>query len=379
MDMYELAQKLFGKNDANHQSGSTTTMYGTAANDSVDGRVDVVPDGEIIGNGSTAEVNMPTVVSVRKGDRVIITVVDGNPTVTGVVGYGDRTAEDYNELIQDLSDRADTAIDDAKRLAEEANEVATGTDQHFWSDDSGVHISNDGKNANGPHNILINSLGFLLRVAKNNLAAVTKSAITFYDGNGNGDSNILAHFGNDNATIGSYNGWHSKVDSGGFTIYDGQEGSDGLSNIIASFGKKAVSIGNGYSDAVIWFCNALGSIRQSVINGVTCLTMNSANVGLVGDNSIMLKSGNTIATLNNKSANFTAPNVMVIQGGGSSLSLSGSGIQAAADGHHLRIVPAYRLYNSYNGDHMWTLDDPTSLVASGWTNEGTIYLFASMD
>ena len=58
------------------------------------------------------------------------------------------------------------------------------------------------------HNILINSLGILLRSALDVLAALTRSAISFYDGNGNDFENVVASFGVEGAQIGPVNSVH---------------------------------------------------------------------------------------------------------------------------------------------------------------------------
>lgn len=289
LNMFDLAHLLFDR-EAAASSGTTTTLYGTAVSDSTDGRVDVVLDGNVIADGSDDNVlNMDAVVAVSKNDRVIITIVDGVPVVTGVIGYGDSVSAYMTELA-DLADRADTAAQDAQKLADEAKEVADATDQHFWSDGSGVHVSDTDKNAEGSHNILLNSFGFLLRAARNNLVSITKSAVTFYDGNGNEANNVTAHFGTDNATLGKANDWHSRMDSGGFTIYVG----DGEDNIVASFGKKVIALGKGFQDAVIWLCNAKGSISYGRVDGVNSYGMivNSTDrLFLTATDYLMLQAG----------------------------------------------------------------------------------------
>lgn len=113
----------------------------------------------------------------------------------------------------------------AQTLAEEADNVAKATNQHFWHDSSGAHITDmtreewragesdgfsDLRDSKPYHNLLENSLGILLRSGLKNLAAITRSAVTFYDGSGNESSNILAFFGKDGSRIGYLLG--SRVD-----------------------------------------------------------------------------------------------------------------------------------------------------------------------
>lgn len=109
-------------------------------------------------------------------------------------------------------------------IESEAAEVAAATNQHFWQNSTdpstyggaGVHVTDDEKDAwvqavaagfpdiaTKPwHNILINSLGILLRTGLRNLVSITKSAIAFFDGNGNAAANITARFGADGYQVG---------------------------------------------------------------------------------------------------------------------------------------------------------------------------------
>lgn len=56
------------------------------------------------------------------------------------------------------------------------------------------------------HNILMNSLGILLRTGLRNLVSITRSAIAFFDGQGNDAANAVASFGTDGAQIGKTSG-----------------------------------------------------------------------------------------------------------------------------------------------------------------------------
>ena len=83
------------------------------------------------------------------------------------------------------------------------------------------------------HNLLMNSLGVLLRRGLKNLATFTKGAVAFYDGEGNEASNIRALFGASGAQIGKSSEPHVTVDEGGMGVYD----ADGAS--VANFGEEA--------------------------------------------------------------------------------------------------------------------------------------------
>lgn len=90
----------------------------------------------------------------------------------------------------------------AAKVAGEAKGIADAIGQHFWADDNGVHVSNENGNATGERNILLNSLGILLRQGSTWLASFSDSAVAFYDGLGNEAANIVAQFGADGARIG---------------------------------------------------------------------------------------------------------------------------------------------------------------------------------
>lgn len=201
---------------------SVPTVDGDEDNviDEEDGGDQEGPEPEII-NDNQAELD--TNVNVKAGDRVAVMVVNGTPTVIGVMGGGDRVA---------------ALAEEAKEIAEEAAEAAGAGSQYFWHDTNGAHVAEvdqdvwDAAAAAGfsdydpdtkpYHNILVNSLGMLLRTALKNLVSITKSSIAFFDGNGNNAENIVARFGSDGAQIGRDDGLSSYLvqDYHSITMYD---------------------------------------------------------------------------------------------------------------------------------------------------------------
>ena len=126
----------------------------------------------------------------------------------------------------------------ASKVANEANTVASATAQHFWHDSEGVHIvdeeqadwateyseTNHGDlaaptNARPWNNQLINSLGTLIRTGLRNLVSITRSAIAFYDGQGNNTENIIARFGASGAQIGKSGQGNAYIDSTGLSVH----------------------------------------------------------------------------------------------------------------------------------------------------------------
>lgn len=128
----------------------------------------------------------------------------------------------------------------AAKVAGEAKGIADAVGQHFWSDDNGVHVSNEDGNATGERNILMNSLGILLRQGSAWLASFSDSAVAFYDGLGNEAANIVAQFGADGARIGKLGAAHSVIDSDGQRFY-ADDGSTQLANI--GYGEVATQSG----------------------------------------------------------------------------------------------------------------------------------------
>lgn len=127
------------------------------------------------------------------------------------------------------------AVKVAKQAADEAGRVANAVNQHFWNDDNGAHVTDVTKDAWAAAvadnfsdlsddkqypNLLMNSLGILLRSALNNLVSITRSAIAFYDGLGNNAANIVAQFGTNGAQIGYVDESHMELDYHSMQLID---------------------------------------------------------------------------------------------------------------------------------------------------------------
>ena len=187
----ELARALF----RTPPSESVTRISGTATADSSDGTVTVqLEDGDVIEVG--------TIGSVSSGDTVTIHVQRGEAQVIASEGWGDAMQ---------------AAVDEAQAIAE-----ATG--QHFWHDSNGAHVTevtaDQWAQSQTGHNILVNSLGILLRKALNYIAAWTGSALSFYDGNGNAAANVTASFGSAGAQIGKVDESHLEMDYHSMRLID---------------------------------------------------------------------------------------------------------------------------------------------------------------
>lgn len=202
MTMLDIAQAMRGKlrdgYSAPQAGGAAMTSemaYGTARADSVGGFVEIVMD------------NMP---SGADPDDYAFTVACDAP-----ISANDRVAL---VTINGTSKAVSTAT--VAQIAQNASDIATATNQYFWHDTNGIHVSTDEADPAGARNILINSLGILLRKAANFLMSISENAISFFDGNGNDAENIVAVFGRDGAVIGSNSSSQVIVSNDGLEITD---------------------------------------------------------------------------------------------------------------------------------------------------------------
>lgn len=132
--MVRLAKDLYGGSFSGAGSRRVTADGGTldsayvgtgrALSDSVDGRVLVDAGGDTV--ASSQGTDYPCTCNVRVGDKVIITLVGNDPTVTGVVGRGDQQQGEI-----DVAGRKATQAQDAAKaslaaagLAKQASDAA---------------------------------------------------------------------------------------------------------------------------------------------------------------------------------------------------------------------------------------------------------------
>lgn len=130
-------------------------------------------------------------------------------------------------------------VSEIRKDAESALAIAEATEQHFWTDDAGAHVTDmaqedflaaqaqgfpDVSDEKPYANVLLNSLGMLIRTALSNLVSITRSAVEFFDGLGNAASNMTASFGADGAQIGRTGESHLMMDYRSIQLID----SDGV-------------------------------------------------------------------------------------------------------------------------------------------------------
>lgn len=193
--------------------------------------------GELVGSIRPRKGYVPaTVTRIDNDGTVWVTTGDGMeaPASTRAAGVavGDVVSVSWSGaqmgVVGNASDPAAgiRAVGAVRKAAESASKVASGAraiadaiGQHFFTDDNGVHVSTEKGNPTGERNILMNSLGILLRHGSSWLASFSDSAVAFYDGLGNAAANIVAQFGADGAVIGYASGNHAALGSESFDIY----------------------------------------------------------------------------------------------------------------------------------------------------------------
>lgn len=192
-----------------------------------------------------------TYVGLEPGDVVEVTIRDGRAVATGNVtspSVGQRWVDWAIAPIAVQVGEMGGIIRTAEEIAEEAASVAEATNQHFWTRDTdpdgdgagtGAFVTDDerddfleaaaqgfpdwgdGTQGTKPwHNLLMNSIGILLRTALNNLVSITRSAIAFFDGTGNQAANIVASFGSGGAQIGKSGESHVELDFRSMSLVD---------------------------------------------------------------------------------------------------------------------------------------------------------------
>lgn len=132
MDMNDLAKSLFNSKRAEGSSSvsNTKTIQGTVTEDSQDGRVKVVIDGDCVTADGTNEVEIGTVASLEEGDETIILLEGGGvmrPTALGAVGWGDKAAKTATAYITEI-DNAGITVHPSGSTTDYAQINANGMD-----------------------------------------------------------------------------------------------------------------------------------------------------------------------------------------------------------------------------------------------------------
>lgn len=191
-------------------------ITGEVGTTSEDGKTTISLDGLVFSEEDSQEIEMDTLGGLEEGDvaTVLLTGENGRgmtPLAIGAPGSIDRIK---------------TIASSAAETAEAAQEVAEATNQHFFADDNGIHVTEatqeDWDTNHTGANVLINSIGQLFRDGLNNLLTLTTQdgarSLAIWDGIGNNAENVLAQFTTDQASLAggmfemSYKDTYSSVD-----------------------------------------------------------------------------------------------------------------------------------------------------------------------
>lgn len=196
MNKFESASILAGISPNEEPQVSEPTnlhvITGEVVANSENGTVLVSMDGLVFSEDDTQYIEMDTLGGLEEGDDATIILAGENgsamtPLAVGSPGSVDRVRE---------------TAENASQIAEAAQEVAEATNQHFFADTNGIHVTaatqDEWDESHSGANVLINALGQLFRDGLNNLLTLTTEggarALTIWDGLGNAASNVLASF-----------------------------------------------------------------------------------------------------------------------------------------------------------------------------------------
>ncbi len=190
-------------------SAATVTSVGADGTATVD-----------LGQGEATVVRIGSGVSA--GDAVQV-LLDGNGGASVLSNETDPPSNGRARLVERELDEARADIAEIAEIAAEAAAAAAVTNAHVWADGGGTHVADVSQDEWGeaeasgfadltddnPYlNILVNYLGVLLRSGLYDLVSVTRGAVAFYDGAGDGPGNVVASFGRDGVTFDEKRPWH---------------------------------------------------------------------------------------------------------------------------------------------------------------------------
>lgn len=193
--------------------------------------------GELVGTLTQRKGRTLATVTRIDPDGTTWVTTDGNGEAPAVgvsagVAVGDTVALEWDGATMgiraNVSDPAPTGavVRHAQRVASAAQKVAEAVNQHFFTDSSGIHVTEatqeDWEQSHMGPNVLINSLGQLFRDGLNNLLTMTTEngarALTIWDGAGNAATNVLAVFG-EIVRIGRSTDRFIEIDSNGIKFF----------------------------------------------------------------------------------------------------------------------------------------------------------------
>lgn len=183
--------------------------------------------------------------------------VGGDEVEVWAVAYDLARNPSTGELDPNVSDESDHVTVTVVDLSSEAMDVANAVGQHFWSDNAGVHVSTEERDAEGESNVLMNALGILLRAASKNLVSVTPSGFAVYDETGR----VIAQLTGTSSQIGPSNGGNTVTTASGVAVRSG-------TTELATFGPRLVELGKNSAGSSLSLCGGNGRVEYGSSTGL---------------------------------------------------------------------------------------------------------------
>lgn len=393
MDKYAIAKALFSTSSA-QEPDTATVLYGTAAGDSAGGRVSVLLNGVTYASDDDGSaIDMDTTTDVRAGDTVIVTVSDGHPVVTGVVGSGDRTRADV-EAAEDAASAAQGTANDAKSTADSLATL-------IRADSTGVTVgkSADGKTYSTGRTRMTDSAFQVLDKAGKVITQLAADGASFLSGlvrivagkatlPGNKTVNSIVIDAGDgvaalhgtisrlDATINSIKssvsaGWEQDFGSGVVLVSRNTSTNEASAFAVYPYGVRV----NGLSVSQAAHKSTYSSNLNDVDYGVNTFT--PATTGRPTDGYGYCV---TVSAGNGGTHSYWRHQVAIVNGSGiytRECVNPGSGASWTSwrrmTYYDRAVTPIYRLRNPYSGVYLYTSSSSeyNSLISAGWSGEGT--------
>jgi hypothetical protein len=270
----------------------TTTISGTAASDSAEGKVTVNLGGDSVTYDDVQEIEANTSINVKKGDKVRITLVgaDGtakDPLVTDVVGGGDRQQEEINK-----------------------------TKNYFFHDDEGAHVTTKENDATTGANSLLTALEMQIRKGTVVVSSFGENEINLGK---NSDSSVIKMCGNK----GIVNYYKDSLQNGHLNLSNNSDTSTQKSYVEMSstYGAKRGALGICADSAHAYVFGTADNIVFTTLDGSHFVTFTPEELlSVMGLRPVVLYSDSTgtngTVTLSKSSANYTHMKIYYRDDGG---------------------------------------------------------------
>ena len=385
-----------------HVQNDRVSMSGEVVGKDDDGTVWV----HVLGGVEATPVEA-SAVEVEPGDIVDVTIGNGTARVLSNLSQPSASVGSVRRVERAASEAGKSSAL-AMQVATEADRVATATGQHFWHNDRGGHVTDEeqadylaAEAAGFPdwdpedkpwYALLLNAFGLLLKTGARYLASFTQSAVTFFDGQGNGAENVVASFGADGAQIGKSGEIHLEQETSGISVIDDAGGellkfgvSERDGDLLASITSNTLGTlikganGNVIIDGEMLFASGasgvvvtgaamdIGVDRRMSVGADDLISFGVQSLDSMNPSFLTLQDGSITFKTNGGDVVFETNGEIPPQGNGS---IRGIGAETLS-GHNLSPFFAHDLTDRsywYNGAAVTNLLNASSYTADGWAH-----------